>query len=733
MNSIIDIVGTVSSCLTESPLTFKVRWGEQIVTVLSAYPLPVRAHDRVVAKCKLIEENKYEAVEPPYVEIGMSEPSIIASLSSAGRITYAEASAICADLKSRDKVLNEYFGKLADLFVRQHDTTVAILLAPMTAIGCGKFLRWWYVERSLRRLKLLSLTEEEVKLSSRPCDELYQLCMRNPYIIPCIPIEKADSILQRLGRPIDIGDRYCGMIVRTIWRNLYTSGWVGTPSHYITRQYPEIGKYIELLKQEYEYVGDMSTVYLRYPYTIECAVTDMIVKLRQADVIEYDTPLGILNGRPTPTYTLELSSDQTQAVQGALDHTISIITGGPGTGKSTVVGQIIHNLKLRQVSYCVCSYTGKAVARIQEITGTRDAATMHRLIGGAGKSESAAYTTAIIDEVSMVTTELFHDFYRAYPSIEQFILVGDIDQLAPIAWGTLLSELIKSQCVPTYYLVQNHRTYVVPGEIDGVTLNARSIVRHDLDYPFEFTPTSNFILYNSSIGVVDQIVQSCHASGILDTGLTIITPYRRCLDHLNSVVQRIYNLNEASVTDSRGVTWRINDRVMLITNDYDIEFFNGEEGKIVAIDAEKVSVKFSGSTEQHDFNLEYKGNRSMEEKRDISIERERTVLKLKHSFAITSDKSQGSEWDFVVIYIPDDARESGFLNRNRLYTAITRARRCVWLVGNIAAFEKAAVRPSPYRCENLANRLKLALPVIGRYIDPALRADIEAASFEPSD
>lgn len=424
------------------------------------------------------------------------------------------------------------------------------------------------------------------------------------------------------------------------------------------------------------------------------------------------------------------------------------------THNTTVLGQILHNLELRGISYAVCSFTGKAVARIREVTKRKNPATMHRLIANkrtnkldkrSTKFEQeiplAEYKDTVIDEASMVQEELFYDFVQAHPDVERWVFVGDVNQLAPIGWGSLFKELLKSETIPTYYLTTNHRVYTREGERDGIILNANAIVSHDPQYPFEFVETSNFSVIEGPIERVYDIIRGCFSSGLKAEQLVILSPYNRPLDSLNRTFQEIYNVGKRSVTDSRGFKWMIGDRVMLIENDKEIGVFNGETGSIIDITDKAILVDF-GNSGCHEFLLEptheerayydqghagsyYRRGQRMDEVLDGDegdLDEERTVKRLQHAYALSIDKSQGSEWDFVVLYI-DEFNTGSFLNKNRIYTGITRAKCCVWcVVSDEEAFKIVAVKPPPYRCDNLARRLTAALPNLKPY---KLKAPVE--------
>ena len=454
--------------------------------------------------------------------------------------------------------------------------------------------------------------------------------------------------------------------------------------------------------------------------------------------------------RISATYLMEegkeVADDQMKAIQGALDHPISIITGAGGTGKTFCIKQIIYNLELRGISYGVCAFTGKAASRIRDVIKKKNPATIHRLITNTkrtllDKKSSVAsafekeelsmeFDHIIIDESSMVTMELFYDLVQAYPNVKRITFVGDANQLQTIGWGSLFYRMLRSNTIPTYKLTTNYRVYTSDGEIDGIILNCNRLIEHRFnDVNFKYVETDNFSLYEGPIERVYDIIQACYDNVIDVNDIIVITPLRKHIDIINKQFQKIYNKDGRGVTDSRNVCWKIGDKVMMTENDSATGINNGDSGIVKDIGNTAILVDF-GSLGCHQFLLEPTHNNRLffeqgttrtymnrgvpanevldgDEGED---NRERTVKKLIHSYAITIDKSQGSEWDFVIVYV-EQFNSGSFLNKNRIYTAISRAKRCCWnVVSDIEAFNIASVRSPPFRCENLDRRLTQSLP-----------------------
>lgn len=378
------------------------------------------------------------------------------------------------------------------------------------------------------------------------------------------------------------------------------------------------------------------------------------------------------------------------------------------THNTTIIAEIVHNLTLRDEKFAIASFTGKAVARIREVIKLRSPSTLHRMIARAATIPKFAHL--IIDEASMVTTELFYAFIKAFPGPYRITLVGDPNQLQPIGWGTLLEQLLKSKRVPIFRLSQNHRLEKVNGDINGIMANANGLIRawggdiNEDEPPFEFVTTDNFSMIDGNIEIVYDVLRALYNSGVPANEITMITPYNKEIDDLNKTAQQIFNETSKSIVDSRGKLWCIRDRVMLLENNYEINVMNAEEGMVTDISPEEIAVQFKdGAT--HYFKLEPSPEDEKKDDEDHPYAKELTVLMLGHCFSISIHRAQGSEWPYVIIAVPAHTANSSFLNRNLIYTAITRAKRACWIVGDIEAFKAGAFRSAGYRCENLSERL----------------------------
>lgn len=567
-----------------------------------------------------------------------------------------------------------------------------------------KLLVWWYKNRVLRKLYLLGFNNKDIFNIGILPNILFDSIQCNPYTVPELSLEKCDEILLRKKIKPDPTLRKCGEIVRKLYSYTSLKGWSAVPSKIFLTFFPDISKYFDMLIDKYGMHYELGILYLDYQYKVETSLTNTI------NTLLYGEKIGYTFTRDEIKFTTnKLSDDQKEAIMGALNNNICIVNGCAGSGKTTLTKEIIYNLDSKKIPYKIVSFTGMAVARIREVLGNNSPSTMNRLISERRNCEP--FEHLIIDEVSMVTLYLLYEFMKKFPFKYKITLIGDNNQLVPIGWGCLMDQLIKSLVVPIYTLTMVHRTNPL-NENNGIIINANAIIDYiDPEYegaPFEFAITPNFNIIETDVSVISDIIQGFKNVNFNDDQIVIICPYNLDLDNLNAMFQSIYNGNNSMIRDNSGKIWRIGDRVMMKQNNYNINIMNKEQGKIVNIDnvENEIQVKFkNGTIKNFKISNVQNGDLNVSEK-----DRVLSINMLQLGYAITVDCSQGSEYDYVIYYIPLTAKNSPFLNRNRTYTAITRAKIAIWCVGNLDTLIGSAIRLPPYKCDNLALRLQMSQP-----------------------
>ncbi len=381
--------------------------------------------------------------------------------------------------------------------------------------------------------------------------------------------------------------------------------------------------------------------------------------------------------------TLRLVEAQRAAIAMALTRRISILTGGPGTGKSTITGSLINLLDAKDRTVLLAAPTGRAAKRLNEATGL-PAKTLHRLLEfkpGLGSTflrdqENPLDTDLlIVDEASMIDILLMNHLLKAIEAGTHLLLVGDVDQLPSVGPGNVLRDLIDSDTIPITRL----QTIFRQSEDSYIIVNAHRINQGEM--PLFPVQAADFYFFrqsdpNEAAGlVVDIVARRIPQKFGLDPfgDIQVLSPMYRGPVGVAALNQRLQaELNppaEDKASWSQGTrTFRVGDRVMQLINDYDRQVFNGDMGAILAIDIEEqiVTVNFDGNSVEYEFTQ---------------------LDELVHAYAVSVHKSQGSEFPAVVI--PLLTQHYMMLQRNLLYTAVTRARQLVVLVGDRRAIAMA--------------------------------------------
>lgn len=381
---------------------------------------------------------------------------------------------------------------------------------------------------------------------------------------------------------------------------------------------------------------------------------------------------------------------QREAIEYAVSKGMLILTGGPGTGKTTTVKGIIQLMKNRGLKVCLAAPTGRAAQRMEELTGY-EASTIHRLLEVEFKESDASQSfvhnlknpldcdAVIVDELSMVDVTLFAALLDALPLHCRLIMVGDQDQLPPVGAGNVLRDMIDSGVIPVVVLDKVFRQAMK----SRIITNAHRVVKGEMP-EFDNSAESDFFLlrensrYLAPRKILDLVTKRLPAGYGLDpmNDIQVLCPSRKGevgTQNINAILQEALNppSNEKHEIRYKGYTLREGDRVMQIKNNYDVPWFkigengtgvfNGDIGVLTRIDKanDVINVRFDDKEAMY------------------SIE---NVKELELAYAMTVHKSQGSE--FAAVVMPVLAVPERLAYRNLFYTALTRAKRLLVLVGN---------------------------------------------------
>ena len=390
--------------------------------------------------------------------------------------------------------------------------------------------------------------------------------------------------------------------------------------------------------------------------------------------------------------SIQYDTIQKQAICDAIQNKVFILTGGPGTGKTTVINGIIavyallEGLDLRKKSnlpILLAAPTGRAARRMNELTGL-PSATIHRHLGMTGDDDTSHledYLDAdfiIVDEFSMVDTWLANQLFSNISSNSKILIVGDSDQLPSVSPGQVLADLLQIPLIPQTRL---ERIYRQSEESTIVTLASQ--IRQGI-LPADFTQKkadrSYFEIASSHIpATIEKIIDAAIRSGIPARDIQVLAPmYRGAagIDAINQLMQELLNpLQKGQISfEASQFHYRTGDKVIHLVNDAEINVFNGDLGYITDL----IPGKYTES-KQDEIMIDFDGN-------EVSYPRNEWY-KIRLAYAMSIHKSQGSE--FPVVFLPITSASKRMLERNLIYTAITRAKSKLILLGELQAFDYA--------------------------------------------
>ena len=459
-----------------------------------------------------------------------------------------------------------------------------------------------------------------------------------------------------------------------------------------------------------EAIGNRSALLLTPLYRAEQGIAMSLARLQRAPPpwgrIERSAAIPWVEG----STGLALSESQRNAVAMAIAGKVGVITGGPGVGKTTVVNSILRILRAKGVAVLLCAPTGRAAKRLTESTGA-EAKTIHRLLEfdpkvmGFRRDQYSPLEAdlVVVDEVSMVDVSLMNQLLRAVPNHAAVLLVGDVDQLPSVGPGAVLADLIESGVIPTVRLTEIFRQAAA----SRIIVNAHRINRGlmpERPVPAAGGPDSDFYLVTAETPeqiherllqvVLERIPRRFGLHPVDD--VQVLTPMNRGglgARSLNVELQQRLNPNASPRITRFGSTFAPGDKVIQTQNNYDKDVFNGDIGRIARIDEAEglLWIDFDGRQVEYEFG----------ELDEVAL-----------AYATTVHKAQGSEYPAVVI--PLATQHYNLLERNLLYTAVTRGKRLVVLIAQTKALGMAVKRvESAKRFTRLAQRLREAAAAVG--------------------
>lgn len=559
----------------------------------------------------------------------------------------------------------------------------------------------WYRQMIHRQYLALGLTRGEIErvirllCFSNSLHDLFPKFVQDPYLFFCLPIKKLDLLAANFADPNSPDRKLTLFLSRK--HNSFISGHPLT----FTKE--------EQLQIENFYPKDLlisfqDQHYFRGYFQIEKQIAQALLARAKAGPYSLKTHKIDLSN---------LSEDQILAYQGVCKSSVSVLTGSAGTGKTTLIEKILETFEASGFQCRILSFTGKAVARLKEVLKRTDPVTIHYLLRKTvdnGDVDTA--DTCILDECSMIPTELLCRLITALPNCKRYLFVGDVNQLTPIEWGRPFWDIIESGAIPVYRLKLCHRVTIENGEKDGILENANGLFEQGSSW--KLIPRKNFHVYEdlSPLTLLQTI-----AGTIAPNDITILCPFRASLPAINDRASELFFPSQDEFQEIRsGKKWRVGDRVMNLTNDYQHKIMNGDEGVLSAIFPEgneftkgRAGVLVTFGTNSVFFQFE---GISIEADEKEEIDEDEEIIPstkyLERCYAITIHKAQGSQWKYVVLYLEPGYGKTEFLSQNLLYTALTRARRGLWILGSPFDIANMADTPVVFGADALPKLLTSA-------------------------
>lgn len=572
-----------------------------------------------------------------------------------------------------------------------------------------------FVEQSEMRLLMDFLSEHRLPVSLTPL--LYKrlhesaidaLC-ENPYLL-CDPyydvdFKLADGLAMELGLSMLSDERADAGVLYTLAFNL-DNGHTFIPVEKLTyavctllsdedvvfdedRALASIDRLAERGRLVREYIAGRDAVYLRGMHDAETYLAEMLGRMAERNY-EYDFDVDELLAALMDSSAFPYSEKQRQAISCAARNGLVILTGGPGTGKTTTVRGILQVFEALGLNTLLAAPTGRAAKRLSELTGM-EAKTIHRLLeagfAAGGHTAFARNLTnplecdaVILDEVSMVDITLMQALIEALPYGARLVLVGDADQLPPVGPGNFLRDVIGSHRVPTIQLTEIFRQ----AQQSDIVMNAHAVNAGQMPVPSRADGDFFWLKRTDPGTVIETVAQLCATRlpnhyGFSPSQIQVLSPAKRQGSGtvaLNRRLQEALNPPAKTKLEKRFGDWvfREGDRVMQVRNNYDIVWergedgeqgmgmFNGDVGEILRIfpQQECMTIRFDDRVATYTYDM---------------------LGELELAYAVTVHKSQGSEFDAVVLALSDGLPRR-LLTRSILYTAITRAKQLLVIVGS---------------------------------------------------
>ncbi len=631
----------------------------------------------------------------------------------------------------KDISVSSYLSRKANQYNRCHrdEVSQSILYSysgklQINSSHIFNLLKGWYKTNDLRLLYLMRLDDGEIRKSLIRPDLLYERLISNPLSIHNIPYDKALQLANTLKIEYTSVQLEAGLYLRTLSKRT-----IGNANSYI-----DVSKFFRTNKPTEDVLKEMiktscvvdgNKLYITEVRDMEESVASSFATFMNADIKASAIHQDIRSNDGKV-----LDSEQTKAINTALTKNISIITGAAGTGKTTIIKNLVSSLRESGVTFACTSFTGKATARIEECCDV-DAVNMDTMIV---RRDEFKFDHLIIDEYSMTSIELMYLFFCAFPGPYRITLIGDINQLEPINFGSVLQEMIISNTIPVTRLKIIYRVITGEGQTDRIVENSKRIAYWG-DKPFDFIQGDNFQVKSGDVSDVISEIIRLRRIGFKLSDFVVISPYTEPNPIINRSVQYIFNKCSPCVVKtsigrweyypsyadkdnatSKNTIYHIGDLVMASKNckmvkmhngqvvyldiyrknPKMINIYNGQEGIVTNVELTGVTVKFR--TDEVIFPLATS---------QLNAANTANTSYISLCYSVTTHKMQGSQRKRVIYFLYKCTK---FITRSITYTSITRASNSVLIIGEPSSINRSIENISRKKTEHLCGRLRDKLP-----------------------
>lgn len=586
----------------------------------------------------------------------------------------------------------------------------------------AKIAKTWYKKIILRSFYLFGLNKKMIgqmkkQHSYATLIEIFEKMKENPLLMVSLSIDTAINIALQLRMKMTPNQIDSAILARQVIDEIENENGIAISASNAVQKFGTermIGLKKDLNLYSLKYDDEFRSIYTLQSHHDEVVLANRIIEL-------YNKENPCLIPEMIDLTEFGLCDEQKYVVEHIFNSCISILLGGPGTGKTTIIKSITRILEKHHLGYVLTAYSGKAVDRLETKTD-RTAFTLNRLQGITDLHDietcvnNTDLTAIILDEASMAPSNLISSILNKYPKLKYFIIVGDTDQLQPITGGEFLLDLIETNLIEPFKLKINHRQNIAP--------NLAETLRR-LSYKFNLEDTSRFefkkgpdcnVIYGGQQNLVNLLETMKLKSDFNLDSLAVITPYRDPAKFINSEFKRIFYPDIPSDEE-----WFVGARVIQLVNDYDIEVMNGKEGIITQVNKDEKyiivkydeEVKYSTLPPPQDNDQitnenELDWNERLSDRVKNNAKSEDNLpysTSISLSYATTIHKYQGSERENIICYFPKHGANGTMLNRSLINVGLSRATKSLTVVGFISDVIEATERAGIRRFSNLSKRI----------------------------